>query len=306
MMKIIAILSLFFASLVAVFGQQQTQYSQYMYSLFVINPAYAGNKDNLQGIVSERRQWTGIEGAPHSQSLIFHAPIKKQKMGVGLNVINESIGAHGILGAFGSYSYSLKLSNSTLSFGLRAGFYNFRISADRLNYRDGNDQSALNNLQSNFTPTFDAGLHYYNKRLMGGFTITNLVESQLTFASDNIIKNNLARHGFAYLGYLIDLSKKWRFQPSVMAKFSFSAPLNFDINTNFIYNSRIGLGVSYRSSGTVVGMAQIYLNKFFRMGYSYDFELSHSKKFNIGGSHELFVGFDFNRKNPGIVNPRYL
>jgi type IX secretion system PorP/SprF family membrane protein len=306
MMKLVGIAILILCITVGNFAQQQTQYSQYLYSLFAINPAYAGNKDNVQGLITERRQWTGIEGAPHSQSLIFHSPVKKQKMGYGISIFNETIGAHGIIGAFGSYSYSIKTQQSALSFGLRGGFYNFRVNAAHVNYRDDNDPSALVNLQSNFTPTFDAGIHYYNKRIMMGAVVTNLSETRITFVSENIINNNLRRHAFAYLGYLIDLSQKWKFQPSLMAKYAPSAPFNFDANATFVFLSKIGLGISYRTSQSVVAMAQLFLGKNFRVGYAFDYQTNPNKAAALGGSHEVFVGFDMNRKNPGIVNPRYL
>jgi type IX secretion system PorP/SprF family membrane protein len=287
-------------------AQQQTQYSQYLYSMFSINPAYAGNKDNIQLLLTERKQWTGIEGAPHSQSFIFHSPIKSKKMGYGVNIFNESIGAHGVFGAFGSYSYSIKSPESALSFGLRAGVYSIRIQADRVTYRDGNDPSSIVNIQSNVTPSFDAGMHYYKKRFVAGLTFSNLTETKIKFTNDNIIRNNLARHFFAYSGYLIDLSSKWKFQPSAMLKYTVNSPINIDVNANFIFKDKIGIGASYRSNQSFVAMAQLFFGKNFRLGYSFDYELNLSRSATIGGSHEIFVGLDFNRKSQGIMSPRYL
>jgi type IX secretion system PorP/SprF family membrane protein len=306
MMRVVIFCAYFLGLSLIGHGQQQTQYSQYLYSLFAINPAYAGNRDNVQGVLTERRQWTGIEGAPHSQSLLFHSPVKRQKMGYGLSLFNETIGAHGIIGAFGSYSYSIKTRQSALSFGLRAGFYNFRVNTASVNYREDNDPSALVNLQSNFTPTFDAGIHYFNKRIMLGAVVTNLSETRITFVSDNIINNNLRRHAFAYMGYVMEISQKWKFQPSIMAKYAPSAPFNFDANATFIFQAKIGLGISYRTSQSVIAMAQLFLGKNFRIGYAFDYQTNMAKASALGSSHEIFVGFDMNRKNSGIVNPRYL
>jgi type IX secretion system PorP/SprF family membrane protein len=306
MMRVVIFCAYFLGLSLIGHGQQQTLYSQYLNSLFALNPAYAGNKDNIQGLITERRQWTAIEGSPHSQSLIFHAPVKKQKMGYGISIFNETIGAHGVIGIFGSYSYSIKTRHSALSFGLRAGGYNFRIDASRMNYRLDDDPSALTNLQSNFTPTFDAGIHYYNKRVMMGLVVTNLSETRIGFVAENIVANNLTRHGYGYVGYVIDLSEMWRFQPSLMAKVSAAAPFNMDANATFIYKAKVGLGLSYRTSNSIVAIAQLFLGKNFRIGYAFDYPTNVIRASALGGSHEVFLGFDLNKKNPGLVNPRYL
>lgn len=288
------------------YSQQLSQYSQYQYSLFVINPAYAGNKDMIQGLLTERKQWVGIDGAPHTQSLNFHAPIKNRSMGLGLSVYNETIGAHGTLSAFGSYSYSIKTKESSLSFGLRAGFYSFRVNQSKVTYRDGEDPSALPNIQSNFIPAFDFGIHYYHKNFMAGGSVTNLTESEIKFTTNNVVTNTLKRHAFVYTGYVFTLSERWKFQPTIMGKLAMNAPVNIDFNTSFIFDSKFGFGVSYRSNKAVVAMIQMWFAENFRIGYSYDYEMGLSKSTYITGSHELFFGFDLNKKNASIVNPRFL
>lgn len=288
------------------FAQQLSQYSQYQYSLFVINPAYAGNKDKIQGLLSERKQWVGIEGAPHSQSLNFHAPVKNRKMGFGISVFNETIGAHGTTSAFGSYSYSIRSAESSLSFGLRAGIYTYRIDESKVSYRDENDPSTLANYQSNFIPAFDFGMHYYKGNFMAGFSATNLTESGISSSTDNITTNNLKRHAFIYTGYVFTLSEKWKFQPNIMGKLAMNVPINIDFNTSFIYDSRFGFGLSWRSNNALIAMAQMWFAQNFRLGYSFDYELGLSQSTNISGSHELFFGFDFNKKSTSVVNPRFL
>ena len=47
-----------------VYSQQDPHYTQYMYNMNVINPAYAGSKENLSLGLLYRKQWVEIEGAP--------------------------------------------------------------------------------------------------------------------------------------------------------------------------------------------------------------------------------------------------
>ncbi|WP_309642473.1 type IX secretion system membrane protein PorP/SprF, partial [Flavobacterium sp.] len=58
---------IFFTTLIMVFAlfdanaQQDPHYTQYMYNMNVINPAYAGSKENLSFGLLYRKQWVDIE-----------------------------------------------------------------------------------------------------------------------------------------------------------------------------------------------------------------------------------------------------
>ncbi|WP_415712674.1 type IX secretion system membrane protein PorP/SprF, partial [Flavobacterium antarcticum] len=56
---LIAVVTLFEAN-----AQQDPHYTQYMYNMNVINPAYAGSKESLSFGLLYRKQWVDIEGAP--------------------------------------------------------------------------------------------------------------------------------------------------------------------------------------------------------------------------------------------------
>ncbi|MGQ3233452.1 MAG: type IX secretion system membrane protein PorP/SprF, partial [Flavobacterium sp.] len=61
---------LYFAALLALSGlaemnaQQDPHYTQYMYNMNVINPAYAGSKENLAFGLLYRKQWVDIQDSP--------------------------------------------------------------------------------------------------------------------------------------------------------------------------------------------------------------------------------------------------
>jgi hypothetical protein len=60
-------------------AQQDPQYTQYMYNMNVINPAYATDNSgviNLGGLY--RTQWVGAVGAPKTATLFAHSPIAKR------------------------------------------------------------------------------------------------------------------------------------------------------------------------------------------------------------------------------------
>ena len=83
---------LFFTTVVALMAifdvqaQQDPHYTQYMYNMNVINPAYAGSKENLSFGLLFRKQWVDIEDAPTTFTATGHSPIGKN-VGLGLSVI---------------------------------------------------------------------------------------------------------------------------------------------------------------------------------------------------------------------------
>lgn len=73
------------------YAQQDPHYTQYMYNMNVINPAYAGSKENLSMGLLYRKQWVNLDGAPSTFTFSGHAPVGKN-VGMGLSVISDEIG----------------------------------------------------------------------------------------------------------------------------------------------------------------------------------------------------------------------
>jgi hypothetical protein len=59
-------------------------YSQYLQNGLLINPAYAGSRGALSTFLSYRMQWMGIANAPAFQTISLNAPMKNDKVGLGL------------------------------------------------------------------------------------------------------------------------------------------------------------------------------------------------------------------------------
>ena len=115
----LAVLTLF--TLVDVSAQQDPHYTQYMYNLSVINPAYAGSKEALSMGLLYRKQWVDIEDAPTTATFFGHLPVGKN-VGVGLSAISDKIGPVEENNIYGDFSYTLNMGGEhRLAFGLKAG-----------------------------------------------------------------------------------------------------------------------------------------------------------------------------------------
>ena len=59
----------------ALSAQQDPQFTQYMFNMLALNPAYAGSSDRVSIKALTRHQWVGFEGAPTTQTLTVHSPV---------------------------------------------------------------------------------------------------------------------------------------------------------------------------------------------------------------------------------------
>ena len=70
-------------------AQQDPQYTQYMYNMNIINPAYAGISEGLSIGALYRSQWVGLDGGPETFTFNTHSPVGK-RVGLGLtNIVVE-------------------------------------------------------------------------------------------------------------------------------------------------------------------------------------------------------------------------
>ena len=99
-------------------AQEEIQYTQYMYTPSLLNPAFVGMREEMNISIIHRSQWVGVNGAPISQSLVFDTPIN-DNVGFGLNVLHDKIGPYteALFPAI-----RLDLLCGILAFGVRVGF----------------------------------------------------------------------------------------------------------------------------------------------------------------------------------------
>lgn len=310
MKKIIAVsfvfmfISLYWRSGGEATAQQDPQYSQYMFNQLAINPAYAGSREALSASMFLRSQWTGIEGAPQTETVTLHGPMAKKKVGLGMAIIADQIGPKQSIGALGSYAYRLKLGEGKLSFGLRVGVYNYVYHWDQIVYKDQQDVYNMQTRTSIIVPTADAGLYYYTNTFYAGFSATHLYSGRLTTIS-NLTGDDaqLSPHAFFTIGKGWELSDQLTFNPSCVVKAAKNAPVSADVNFSFMFDKKLWLGLSVRSSKTLVIYTQFHATDRFKIGYAYDFGFNKIER-EGHGSHEIMLSYDFQIRKSKMLSPR--
>jgi type IX secretion system PorP/SprF family membrane protein len=296
-------------------AQQDPQYSQYMFNHVVINPGYTGSKDVLSATVQLRKQWVGIEGAPQTNDISIHGPLKKKNIGVGGHMVLETIGPKRWAAAYGDFAYRLRLGHGDLGFGLSAGLISYQFDFSKISYGDQNEINQnvigeLNKTQTKFDGSF--GIYYHNPNMYIGYGVTHLTEPQLYQITTNggnnaaSIRFNVKRHHFISMGRGFRLSDNVIFSPSILLK-SLEAPSTFnaDVNLNFLLQKKLWVGTSIRSSKNIIIIAQYLINTQFKVGYSFDFNFGGISK-GINNSHEIMISYNLKSSASHIISPRYL
>lgn len=299
----IAILALAVSELRA---QQDPHYTQYMYNMSVMNPAYAGSKESISGGLLYRKQWIEIEDAPTTGTFFIHSPVGRN-VGLGLSVISDKIGPVEENNVYADFSYTLNLGGEhKLAFGLKGGLTMHKIDFDYI-FTTLPQQSPLDPFSSgNPNNTFlniGSGVFYYTDKYYVAFSVPNMLKSKYLDFSGRQYGTEVI-HYFLTGGYVFDLNPNLKFKPSAMIKSSVDAPTSVDVSANFMFYDKLELGATYRREDSFGGMVNFAVTPGLRIGYAYDRVISDLKTVTPA-SHEVMLLFDINIPKKVSRSPRY-
>lgn len=284
------------------YSQQDSQFTQYMYNTINVNPAYAGTRETFNAFVLHRNQWVGLEGAPITNTASLNTNIDDSKFGVGLSFINDNIGPTQENAISADIAYIIPLNGEfKLSFGIKATANLYNLDTSKLTIFQANDPE-FQNLNGKLSPNIGTGVYYYSDKFYIGASVPNFNKTKYYDANDVSINTKSVSY-YLLSGYVFDLSQTVKFKPSFLAKADEGAPLQLDINTNFMFNDKFVIGGSYRLDAAVSALVGFQISKSWFLGYGYDLETTKLSNYNTG-SHELFLRYEI-FKNTRIVSPRF-
>jgi type IX secretion system PorP/SprF family membrane protein len=296
-------LGLFFLLVNSIYGQQEAQYSQYMYNTISVNPAYAGSRNVLSVLALHRSQWVGFDGAPTTSTFSINTPIPETNLGLGISAISDRIGPTEQNTFSGDISYTIRLNEKTnLSFGVKGTASFFSFDQYKVTPFQANDPK-WKSLSSKMSPNFGVGTFLHSDQYYLGVSIPNIMESN--YYNDNDITINSQRMNYYLIGgYVFDVSNWIKFKPAVVSKIVSGAPVQLDLSGNVMFMDKLVLGAAYRWDAAVSGLAGFQVNDALFIGYSYDFDTTSLSKYNYG-SHEVFIRYEFIFKKDKLVSPRF-
>jgi type IX secretion system PorP/SprF family membrane protein len=138
-------------------GQKEPQYTQYMYNIGSFNPAYVGTVETPEITGLYRAQWIDIPGSPRTIRFGTNLPFTNDKMGLGLNIVNDQLGPVSQTYADISYSYQIKVTDNTkLSFGIDVGGSFLNVDFNKGTFENPGEPLNLERINK-FYPTIGAG-----------------------------------------------------------------------------------------------------------------------------------------------------
>ena len=193
--------------------------------------------------------------------------------------------------------YNLKVAVSehgVLSLGLKGGFYNDTKTLTNVNLGQivAYDYAFASNINKTI-PLMGAGVYYNDDRFYAGFSAPDLVNfnDNSSLADSSLYQLNNV-HYFFTTGYSFDINEDISVKPSVLVKLTSGSPIQIDFNTNLWLKNTVGIGASYRTGESILGMAEVQVSPQFRIGYAYDMA------FKTPNTSELFLRLEFGKLFP--------
>lgn len=289
-MKQYLIFSVFLFLILNSSAQQIPHYTQYVYNMQILNPAFVGAKADLSISLLSRQQWVGLEGAPKTQTFSINGRTAKG-LGIGAIVVRDKIGFSETTNINLDASYTIITSiYSRLAFGLKGGFLIFN---NNLSNAITPDNDIYNSTNGNFL-NIGMGALFYSQKFYVGLSIPYLFETPQFYGLETDEKNNIASNANYFLstGASFELNDNLNFRPSTILKYASNLPVSIDFNTSFQYKKIIETGISYRYENSISALFAVVFKEKFRVGYTYDYKVA---EYGINlSSHELILNIDLN------------
>jgi type IX secretion system PorP/SprF family membrane protein len=298
---------------------QDVHFSQFYMTPLLLNPAEAGARHDMQGVLNYRNQWSSVSNPYTTANLSWDMRLGKNRekgySAIGLNINQDKTG-FAPLKTFQlslTYAYHVKLNEkSTLGAGLYGGFMQRSISNSNVQWMNQYDGMAYNAAlpssepsvsNSMMSPDFGAGLHYgYSKnekymtgndhrKFHMGVSVFHVNQPAYSFYGTG---EKLFIKATAYANAEIGLpNSDVSLVPGVV--YSIQGPsqellaggmLQYKLKgdskyTGYVQGSAISLGAYYRNKDAVVAS---FLYKFsqYAIGVSYDLNVSKLKSASNG------------------------
>jgi len=284
---------------VQVFSQSDLLFSNYNINSIARNPASIENNGTVNAYFGIHQQWIGFEDAPNMQWVHVSNFFNKQKMGVSLNIVNQSVGASLTQNIKAGYAYHIYISGGhKLSLGISAGIYFRQFDFSKLRFDEEEPNISMSS-ENELKPDFDFGAEYSFRNFTFGFASNHIT---ITPSKATIYKIPLQNH--VYASYGINLNNEVTVVPRVDF-FNSGSISSFGVSTDFFLRDIFNVGVAYRSATSFIIRAGAKLSPVFQIQYAYDMGAGSFASYN-SGIHEVILIARFKKRDFSYNSPRFI
>ncbi|MDB4347053.1 PorP/SprF family type IX secretion system membrane protein [Bacteroidia bacterium] len=346
MNKKILLVAVCFGLIFKAYGQQDPQYTQFMFNKQMYNPAVTGfdgkhcvailartqyvkYEDQTYTLNDQRDEDIDLYGQKGAKTVTFsygapipfaRAPKGPNSGGVGLSVFQDQVGYLTTSYYKGDFAFRKQLAfDKAIGVGVNIGAMQKTVNVDGLIYKDPNDPRIPNDKNpSGINVNFGTGVwfnnpNFYNLTL--GYAVQNLSSKPFQFASVAAI----APGWHQYLNASAEFTPGGLMvRPYLLIKASqngagFANP-DFNLGALADLSTALQAGLSLRTSTkTFESLSAIIgynLNPQLRIGYSFDINTS-GLRTNNNNTHEVVLNYCFNiavveKQSIRLLDPRHL
>lgn len=286
-------------------AQSDVQFTHFMYNKLSYNPGYVGSKGVIDLLGLYRKQWSGIDGAPISAAFNVHAPIGDGRNALGLGLTKDQIGKVSTTAVDLFYAYRIEFSkDSKLSIGFQGRIEQADLKWTQASPVDLVDFAIPNTNESSYAPNFGLGAYYYATNYFVGLSVPRLLKNALFLdRSGQVEKENYLTY-YLNAGTVFDISPKVKMMPSFLVTYNSNAPVDLDLNANFLISEKVIAGLNYRMADSIDGLIGFQFSSGMRIGMAMDFTTSELEKFT-NGSFEIMLGYTFKCADCNVNHLRY-
>ncbi|MGB0422766.1 MAG: PorP/SprF family type IX secretion system membrane protein [Flavobacteriales bacterium] len=268
-------------------AQNSPIFSDYVSSMLIINPAYAGRNMVFNSSVLARSQWVGIDGGRQTQAITAHSGFENQNITAGGEILNFSQQGFSSVQFSGNVAYRLHFDDINLLLGSKVSLIMDQVLLSELSRNDQTDPllDQLSGTSSHLNMGFGAYLH--NSAWFFGLSSPHMLvnKSRLTHEKDIAFPTIYLTCGQAY-----QFSNSLQLRTSALAMIQSNEPFHLDMNASILLGGKLWLGL-HSGTGLSGTNFQYSIKPGVLLGYSFDSSMKRNAS-PIGATHEVTFRFD--------------
>lgn len=287
-------------------AQQLPYYTQFSSNLFMLNPAVAGTKGEINACMNYRMQWVGYEDAPRTGTISLHSRLAGGKMGVGAYLLQDKVGPSQKTNIGGAYAFHVRFPDVELSAGIAADYIKYRLIGTKMTLHNTQDP-AVNQFVDDNSSVLDAhgGLYLYNDRFHFGLSALHTLKAQTEFYKNDSVKQGVIpfiTQFYSTIGYNYSISQDYIYENTLFVNYVKGVPLMVDYTLRLHYKQKFITGFSIRLRDAIA-LHMGFTHNNIQVTYSYDLLINRFRAYS-SGSHEIMLKYNFSRKDNDKNGPR--
>ena len=257
-----------------------------------VNPAYAGAEERTEFGANIRSQWSGVQGAPETQSLMASTYMGKN-VGLGVSIVNDKTFIETQTSIAIDFSYKIQWNDYTnMYFGLKASGNSYNANTDGLMTYGIQSDPSLMNINGGITPNVGTGVYFHSRKLSLSLSVPKILKPKRLEQDGGLAKLGRNKiHTYLMAAYDHTINENLILKPSTMLRYVEGSPLSVDATLALNYNESFEFGAAYRLDEGFSGFVVLDLVNSIHIGYAYEASLNSTLIHSNNGTHEIFLKF---------------